>query len=288
MAKNSPTAKRSLPSMNYYLILYNTLSCLGWGCVLVMTCLHIANIPLPEILSPIPEGPSPVSFQSLIQYIREPVKGFLKGTKILLAPSTNTLITAMIPPQLSDIYNRMTTTYGIVGPAVAIVQTAAALEIVHALSGLVKSPLLTAVIQVYSRLFLVWAITMRHEQSRHNALYSTMILAWSTTEVIRYAFYTLSLARGKVPGILVYLRYTTFYILYPIGASSEALLIFSSLPITNPLRGFRDGSWNTWDYFRGVMFIVWWPGLVVMMSHMMRQRRKVFGRGPGGTKLKSS
>lgn len=288
MAKNSPTVKRSLPSMNYYLILYNTLSCLGWGYVLVMTCLHLANVPLPEILSPVSEGPSPVSFQALIQSIREPVEGLLKGAKILLDPSAKTLITAMIPPQLWHIYTRMTTTYGIVGPVVAIVQTAAALEIVHTLSGLVKSPLLTAVIQVYSRLFLVWAISMKHEQSRHNALYSTMILAWSTTEVIRYAFYTLSLARGKVPGFLVYLRYTTFYILYPIGASSEALLILSSLPTANPLQGLRDGSWNTWDYFRGVMFIVWWPGLLVMMSHMMRQRRKVFGRGTGGKKLKSS
>ena len=97
-------------------------------------------------------------------------------------------------------------------------------------------------------------------QSRHNALYSTMILAWSTTEVIRYAFYALSLARSTVPGVLVYLRYTTFYLLYPLGASSEALLILSSLPTTNPFKGFKDGSWNVWDCFRGVMFVVWWPG----------------------------
>ena len=173
----------------------------------------------------------------------------------------------------------MTTTYRVVGHAVAIVQTAAALEIVHAFSGLVKSPLPTAVMQVYSRLFLVWGVTQKYGQvclglptlatrphvstfqSSQNALYSTMILAWSTTEVIRYAFYALSLARGVVPGVLVYLRYTTFYILYPLGASSEALLIYSSLPKTNPLQGFKDGSWNSWDYFRGLMFVVWWPGV---------------------------
>ena len=88
-----------------------------------------------------------------------------------------------------------------------------------------------------------------------------MILAWSITEVIRYAFYALSLVRNTVPSVLVYLRYTTFYLLYPLGASSEALLILSSLPTTNPLEGFKDGSWNIWDYFRGVMFVVWWPGV---------------------------
>lgn len=87
-----------------------------------------------------------------------------------------------------------------------------------------------------------------------------MILAWSVTEVIRYAFYALSLARGTVPGILVYLRYTTFYVLYPLGASSEALLILSSLPAGNPLQGLKDGSWSAWDCFRGLMFVVWWPG----------------------------
>lgn len=88
-----------------------------------------------------------------------------------------------------------------------------------------------------------------------------MILAWSETEVIRYAFYALSLARDTVPSVLLYLRYTTFYVLYPLGASSEALLILSSLPIVNPLQLLKDGSWSTWDYFRGAMFIVWWPGV---------------------------
>jgi very-long-chain (3R)-3-hydroxyacyl-CoA dehydratase len=213
----------------------------------------------------------------------------------------------------------MSTTYDVVGRAVAIVQTAAVLEVAHALFGLVKSPLPTAIIQVYSRLFLVWGVTREYEQvccqlpipatrayashfqSRCNALYSTMILAWSTTEIIRYAFYTLSLARGTVPGALLYLRYTTFYVLYPLGASSEALLILSSLPIANPLQVLKGGSWNTWDYFRGIMFVVWWPGLcpdtvfahrlsrdsglLVMMMHMVKQRRKIYKRG---TKLKSS
>ena len=104
-------------------------------------------------------------------------------------------------------------------------------------------------------------------QSRYNPLYATMILAWSTTEVIRYSFYAVSLVRGTVPGILVYLRYTTFYALYPIGASSEALLILSSLPVANPLQGLKDGSWSAWDYFRGVMFVIWWPGVYLSVAH---------------------
>ncbi|KAF9644613.1 PTPLA-domain-containing protein [Thelephora ganbajun] len=286
MAKKPPTAKILAPATNYYLTLYNTLSCLCWGYVLVMTCLHLTDVPLPEILNPTSEGA--FSFQALVEYTHELVEECIKEVKALLTSSNNAVIATIIPPQLFDIYIRMTTTYDIVGGAVVIVQTAAALEIVHSISGLVKSPLPTTVIQVYSRLFLVWGITQKYEQSRNNPLYSTMILAWSMTEAIRYAFYALSLARGSVPGVLVYLRYSTFYLLYPLGASSEALLILSSLPTTNPLGGFKNGSWNTWDYFRGVMFVVWWPGLLVMMSHMVKQRRKVYGRSTGSTKIKSS
>jgi very-long-chain (3R)-3-hydroxyacyl-CoA dehydratase len=77
-----------------------------------------------------------------------------------------------------------------------------------------------------------------------------MVLAWSVTEIIRYSFYAISLFT-EVPYSLLYLRYTTFYILYPIGAGSEAFLIYSTL-----------ASWSSWtlgDYFRGTMFIVWWP-----------------------------
>jgi len=288
MAKKPPTAKRSSPIKNYYLILYNALSCLGWAYILVLTYLHLTNVPLPEILRSNSESPSTFSFQALAEYVRELAEELAREAKSLLISSHNPFIATIIPPQLLDVYNRMTTTHDIVGGAVAIVQTAAVLEIIHSISNLVKSPLPTAIIQVYSRLFLVWGVTRKYEQSRYNALYSTMVLAWSTTEVIRYAFYTLSLAQGAVPAVLVYLRYTTFYLLYPLGASSEALLIFSSLPATNPLTGLKDGSWNIWDYFRGVMFTVWWPGLLFMMSHMVKQRRRVYRRSTGSTKVKSS
>ena len=295
ISKKSPTVKRSCEwlwryfvanaerpqtpatATNYYLLFYNTLSCIGWGYVLIMTFIHLVDLPLPKIFNPTTGGLSP--FQAIHGHVRGLVHGLVREAQGLLMKYHKSFIIAMMPPQLLEIYFRMTTTYDVVGRAVAIVQTTAALEIVHAIFGLVRSPLPTTIIQVYSRLFLVWGITQKYEQvrwsfptlathphafrsqSRHSVLYSTMILAWSTTEVIRYAFYALSLARGTVPGFLVYLRYTTFYVLYPLGASSEALLILSSLPNGSPLSGLKDGSWNIWDYFRGLMFVAWWPGV---------------------------
>jgi very-long-chain (3R)-3-hydroxyacyl-CoA dehydratase len=150
--------------------LYNTISCLGWGYVLLMAFLHLAGSSLPEFFNSTPESPPAHLFHALFAHTRELAEGLIAEAKGLLSPS-NMVMAAILPPQLlaiytglSVIYTRMTTTYVVVGRAVAIVQTAAVLEILHVLSGLVRSPLPTAVIQVYSRLFLVWGVVQKYEQ----------------------------------------------------------------------------------------------------------------------------
>jgi very-long-chain (3R)-3-hydroxyacyl-CoA dehydratase len=85
-----------------------------------------------------------------------------------------------------------------------------------------------------------------------------MVIAWSTTEVIRYLFYASSLAGIDAP-LLQWLRYTTFYVLYPLGAGSEAFLTYASLP-TDPLRGESLDGYTPYDYLRLVFFGIWWPG----------------------------
>lgn len=89
-----------------------------------------------------------------------------------------------------------------------------------------------------------------------------MVFAWSATEVIRYSFYASNLL-GYEPPILLWLRYTTFYVLYPLGASSEAFLIYSTLPsssIVPSFAGWLKGLWGPTDYIRGLLFLIWWPG----------------------------
>ena len=121
------------------------------------------------------------------------------------------------------------------------------------------------------------------EQARSNPLYASMVFAWSLTEVIRYSFYASSLI-SQPPYPLLWLRYTTFYILYPLGATSEAFLIYSTLPFSspNPFPSWRSWVWGIWtlgDYARGAMFVIWWPALYVLYTHMMKQRRNVLGGG---------
>ncbi|KAF8628515.1 hypothetical protein AX15_003844 [Amanita polypyramis BW_CC] len=189
-----------------------------------------------------------------------------------LSRSPSTVLSPLIfKHDVGPLHRRLIRTYAAVSPVVAYVQTTAVLEVIHVLLGWVRSPLSTTVMQVSSRLFLVWGITEQFRSAQINAFYASMILAWSITEVIRYAFYAFSLL-GTEPYVLTYLRYTTFYVLYPLGAGSEAFLIASTVP---SWASFGQGRWTFWAYGRMAMFLIWWPGLYVMYTHMMVQRRKV-------------
>jgi very-long-chain (3R)-3-hydroxyacyl-CoA dehydratase len=67
------------------------------------------------------------------------------------------------------------------------------------------------------------------DETHSSPLFTTMLLAWSLTEVIRYTYYATSLLGIKIRA-LDWLRYTTFLPLYPLGAASEAFISFSTLP----------------------------------------------------------
>lgn len=61
--------------------------------------------------------------------------------------------------------------------------------------------------QVASRILLVWAIADQFPFTvAESPAYSTMLLAWSTTEVIRYTYFVFVLT-GRVPAVLQWLRY---------------------------------------------------------------------------------
>ncbi|KAL1411248.1 hypothetical protein Q8F55_002199 [Vanrija albida] len=115
------------------------------------------------------------------------------------------------------------------GEATKWTQSLAVLEIVHAALGLVRSPVGTVASQVFSRLWAVWGVVELVPSTHAHPLFTTMLLAWSVTETIRYPFYALALFNIEVYA-LDWLRYNTFLVLYPLGASSEAFLALSTVP----------------------------------------------------------
>ncbi|KDN35823.1 hypothetical protein RSAG8_11257, partial [Rhizoctonia solani AG-8 WAC10335] len=243
------TSRGPSPLVKYYLIVYNVASCLGWLAVLVATVSHLS-------------GRSPFTPPSTLARL-------FNAAKTPKAPH-------WLPASVHPVFKRACTTFAIgrVGSIVRIVQTGALLEVLHALFGFVRSPIAATAMQVASRIYLVWGATESFSATRSNPFYATMVLAWSITEVIRYSFYACNLA-GSEPRFLLWLRYTTFYVLYPLGAGSENALIFSTLPKSSPL----SGKWSPYDFLRGFFVLIWVPGLYVMYTHMIKQRRKALGGG---------
>ncbi|VDK54145.1 unnamed protein product [Anisakis simplex] len=164
-----------------------------------------------------------------------------------------------------------------------IFQTAAILEIVHAAIGIVRSPVGTTAIQVFSRVTVVWMVLYKVVSARDSIGVPMLLLAWSITEVVRYSYYALSLI-NSVPRLLVWMRYTFFIILYPMGASGEVFTMFAALPevalrkhFTIEMPNAANVTFSFWWYLIGlILFYV--PGFPQMYFYMFGQRKKVLTR----------
>jgi len=234
-----------------YLTLFNIVSALGWATVLVATLAGIAT--------------------------SQPARHAIALNAF--SNQLGSLLLRHVPPTHARSWS-----------VLAPVQSLAALEVVHVLLGRVKSPLPTTFMQVSSRLILIWAIVPRFSSTHASPIYTTMVLAWSLTEVPRYAYYALGVAGIRPPPWLTWLRYSTFYFLYPLGAGSEALLALSTIS------EWQHGLYAIWsieDWIKAAMVLIWIPGtsrhvftltplissrgLYVMYTHMIHTRRKVLG-----------
>lgn len=106
--------------------------------------------------------------------------------------------------------------------------------------------------QVSSRILLVWPVVNGHPRATSpSPAYSSMLLAWSITEIIRYSYFVTNL-RGGVPKLLTWLRYNTFYVLYPIGIASEMFLIFKASKVAE----------KTWQLAFWSILLAYIPGLL--------------------------
>ncbi|CEJ89402.1 hypothetical protein VHEMI05246 [[Torrubiella] hemipterigena] len=151
-------------------------------------------------------------------------------------------------------------------------QTAAALEILHSLLGVVRSPVLTTVMQVSSRFLLVWGIVHPYPFVSAAPTYSSMLIAWSVTEVIRYSFFATAIL-GMCPGVLLWLRYNTFFILYPVGIFSEVSLIWLTTKIGGLESMIRIALY--------AILVIYVPGSYILYTYMMKQRARVIKAASG-------
>ncbi|CAN6542097.1 unnamed protein product [Malus baccata var. baccata] len=79
--------------------------------------------------------------------------------------------------------------YNAVERPLLLAQSAAVLEIVHGLVGLVRSPVTATLPQIGSRLYLTWGILWSFPETRSHMLVCSLVISWSITEIIRYSFF---------------------------------------------------------------------------------------------------
>jgi len=170
-----------------------------------------------------------------------------------------------------------------------IFQTAAVLEVVHAVVGLVRSPVGTTAVQVWSRVTLVWLVLFKVVSSRSSIGVPLMLLAWSITEVIRYSFYALGLF-NMTPYIITWMRYTFFIVLYPAGVTGELLTMVAALPEIARKKHFALEMPNSVNmgfsfyYMLIVMMLIYLPGFPKLYFYMFGQRKKVLTVEPSKKK----
>lgn len=168
---------------------------------------------------------------------------------------------------------------------IIIFQNAAVLEIIHSAIGLVKSNPILTTFQVSSRILVVVCVLLATPYNYAPSSYGVplAIFAWSITEIIRYLFYFMNL-NGFVPQLLLWLRYTTFIVLYPIGVSGELLCLYSAVKYasTHP-DAWSYGLPNAWNFIFSYYFMLvttmlaYIPLFPQLYFHMFAQRHKMLG-----------
>jgi len=149
------------------------------------------------------------------------------------------------------------------------VQSLAVLDVVHAAMGLVRSPLLTAAVQVTSRLLVLLLLPRISPGLRRSRVLDLVLLAWSVADATRYLFYTLQLLRlRRNVGFVTWLRYNGFLLLYPAGVAGEMALVTMTVPDARRVHPLAPVALYA-------LLAIYPPGLYMLYTHLLRQRRRM-------------
>ncbi|XP_032666298.1 very-long-chain (3R)-3-hydroxyacyl-CoA dehydratase 2 [Odontomachus brunneus] len=167
--------------------------------------------------------------------------------------------------------------------SVVVFQNAAVLEVIHTTIGLVPSNVIITTFQVLSRVMVVVGVILAtpYTYAAASPGLPLLLIAWSITEVIRYFYYFLNLF-AIVPHIMIWLRYTTFIILYPIGVTGELLCFYAAVRYASTY----PHAWsyvlpNTWNFTFSYLYVLigimllYIPLFPKLYMHMFAQRRKM-------------
>ncbi|KAI1080702.1 tyrosine phosphatase-like protein [Whalleya microplaca] len=157
-------------------------------------------------------------------------------------------------------------------PFLAGTQSLAALEILHAVFGVVRASPLTTAVQVGGKNLVVWTVMVKFPGivSGKDGIWGFLgcLIAWGFSEVVRYGFFVLQLMHGDTPMWAKWLRYSAFIVLYPPGFLSEAWLVYLCLVRATDV----SILYNSY-LFVGLLAYI--PAGYYLYTYMLSQRRRV-------------
>lgn len=160
-------------------------------------------------------------------------------------------------------------------------QTAPLLEILHSILGFVGSPVYVTLPQLIGRLYITWGVLWSFPEAQPHILVTPLILSWSMTEIIKYSFFGMKETFGFAPYWLIWLRYSTFMVLIPIGVVSEYGLILVAMPSMKTSRKYcvmMPNKWNfsfDYPYTSAVLAALCLPGFPYLYRYMLAKRKKI-------------
>ncbi|XP_025878626.1 very-long-chain (3R)-3-hydroxyacyl-CoA dehydratase PASTICCINO 2A-like [Oryza sativa Japonica Group] len=163
-------------------------------------------------------------------------------------------------------------------------QTAAILEILHSIVGLVRSPVSSTLPQITGRLFITWGILWSFPETQSYIFVTSLLICWCIIEVTRYSFYGMKESFGFTPSWLLWLRYSTFIACFPVGVVSEICLAYTVLPFMKASEKYclrMPNKWNfSFNYFyANVFFMAFYvPVVPYLFHHMIAQRKKALSK----------
>ncbi|CAL8075979.1 unnamed protein product [Calicophoron daubneyi] len=163
-----------------------------------------------------------------------------------------------------------------------VFQTLAFLEVIHAVTRLVRSSPFTTALQLFSRVFLVWGILYLIPQVKLQSYGIPLIMIpWCLSEMIRYAYYATNVY-CPAPTLITWLRYSGFVVLYPCGVTGELLLMYGAVQEKDQCDRYSLKLPNTlncsFDYRCMIVLLMlsYVPFFPKLFGHMVSQRKKVF------------
>ena len=242
--------------VRYWLLAYNTVQALGWSVVLWRV----------------------LAFLSTAHHSQHPSRGGSTGEVLGAAAAAG--VAAVAGGAVGDAIDNASppggggegdSAWAAIGSPLVVFQYLALLEVLHALTGMVRTAWLPTLLQVASRVGCV-AVADALSSTHASPAIPIIGVAWGFTEVVRYSWYALNLV-GKPPRLHTWLRYSTFLVLYPIGVLGEIQLYRDALPRLWAVPALFNAV-SAGAIAQYAILPAYVPGLPFMYAFMLGQRKK--------------